>query len=283
MQIQQLLQYATGQLSKLPTPRLDSELLLAEVLGCDRCHFYAHADEIVSSEPQRFFQALLNARRQGRPLAYLLGRREFWSLQLSVNAHTLIPRPETEHLVELALRLLPLSGHSMPRVLDLGTGSGAIAIALACEHLDCAITATDLCPHALRVALANARRHAPGRIRFFEGSWFNALPNDPAAANYALIISNPPYLSTDDPALSAPPLCFEPRQSLAVGQDGLQALHHILRTAPEYLGPGGYLLLEHGANQAQAVRTLLSEHGYADIGTIPDLQGLERVSYALRP
>lgn len=276
MQIRQLLrQDARG------APRPDREALLAELLGCSRSHLYAHPEQSVSTALQQAFRALLEQRRRGRPLAQLIGWREFWSLPLRVDAHTFIPRPETEQLVQQALELLPPAApRRRPRVLDLGTGSGAIAIAIAGERPDCALTATDSCRHALAAARGNARRLRARRIRFCQGDWFGALPDCGERRSYRLIVSNPPYIAAGEGVADRPPLCFEPRQALVAAENGLQALARIIHQAPDYLAEGGQLLVEHGFAQGRAVRALLRKRGYRAIHTLRDMQGLERLSYA---
>lgn len=265
-------------------PRLEREVLLAQLLGCSRSHLYAHAGQPVSPALQRSFHGLLGQRRRGRPLAQLTGRREFWSLSLQVNAHTFIPRPETEQLVQLALQLLPpVALQHKQQVLDLGTGSGAIAIAIASERPDCVLTATDCCCHALAIARENARRLLAQRIRFCQGSWFDALPARGEQNRYRLIISNPPYIAPGEGVADKPPLCFEPRQALVAAENGLQALTRIIHQAPDYLMIGGQLLVEHGFAQGRAVRTLLHKRGYRAIHTLRDMQGLERLSHAIAP
>ena len=259
------------------TPRLDAELLLASVLDCDRTPLLTHGDWLLDDSIQRQFSDLITQRRLGVPVAHLLGRREFWSLALRVTPDTLIPRPETELLIELALDRIP-PGAAQP-LADLGTGAGNIALALAHERPSCTITATDCSAVALAVARDNARRLTVTNVRFLPGHWFAPLRDE----RYAMIISNPPYLAADDPHLHAGDLRYEPQVALVAGVDGLAALRHLIQHAPEYLLPGGWLLLEHGYTQGSAVRELLQARGYDQITTHHDLAGHERVSLGCVP
>lgn len=259
------------------TPRLDAELLLASVLDCNRTALLTHGDRPPAAGAQRRFDDLIAQRRLGVPVAHLLGRREFWSLALRVTPDTLIPRPETESLVELALTRIPPDA-AQP-FADLGTGAGNIALALARERPDCAITATDCSAAALAVAQDNARRLAITNVQFHHGHWFAPL----SGRRYALITSNPPYVAMDDPYLLTGDLRHEPRLALVAGTDGLGALRHLIQHAPEHLQPGGWLLLEHGYAQGTAVRELFEKRGYDQITTHRDLAGHERVSLGCVP
>jgi release factor glutamine methyltransferase len=269
-------------------PRLEAELLLAHALGVDRAWLFAHADDVVAPVQGVAFEALLARRDAGEPLAYITGRRGFWTLDLDVTPATLIPRPETELLVELALarlpavllweRLQPRSGSGHCAVADLGTGSGAVALAIASERPDIQIIATDASAEALAVAQRNARRLGLDNVRFAEGDWCAALGD----AMFALILSNPPYIEAGDAHLEQGDLRHEPRSALASGADGLDAIRRIVRDARAHLVAGGWLLLEHGWTQATAVRDLLQHHGYADILTAQDLESRDRVTAARR-
>lgn len=254
------------------TPRLDAELLLAQALQRPRSHLHAWPDKDVDDRQRMVFEQLLARRAQGEPLAYISGRREFWSLDLAVDRHTLIPRPETECLVEQALRRLPVD--QARRVADLGTGSGAIALALAVERPQARVVATDRSAAALACARANARRLAPGRIEFIQTDWCAAL----ATAAFDLLVANPPYVAQDDPHLAD--LHYEPATALVAGPEGLDALRHLARHAGRCLRPGGQLLLEHGDQQGTAVRQLLHAAGWIDVFTAPDPAGRDRVSGA---
>jgi release factor glutamine methyltransferase len=250
---------------------LDAGLLLAHTLRTTRVRLMSDGASVVEPAAVRHYHALLERRARGEPLAYLTGTREFWSLPLRVSTAVLVPRPETELLVERALALRPASEG---RVVDLGTGSGAIALALAHERPHWRVTATDISEQALAVARANAAQLRLTRIDFRQGSWFAPL----AAARFDLIVSNPPYVAADDPALEHPALAHEPRLALTPGQDALRCLREIAREAPRHLEPGGWLLLEHGAAQAAAVRHELVLAGCRYVRSHPDLAGHERIT-----
>jgi release factor glutamine methyltransferase len=252
------------------SPRLDAEVLLGKVLGSERTALIVRGAERLSRDQQHEFLRLLERRVGGAPVAYLTGEREFWSLGLKVSPAVLVPRPETELLVELALARLP---PREPRtVLDLGTGSGAIAIAIASERPSGRITGTDVSAAALEVARENARSLALCDIRWRCGSWFEAVP----AERFDLIVSNPPYVAAADPALAA--LRAEPELALTSGPTGLEALELIAAQAPAHLLPGGSLLLEHGSTQAAAVTALLERAGFGAIRSHADFSGLPRVT-----
>lgn len=252
------------------SPRLDAQLLLAAVLGGNRTALIANGGRQLDAAERGAFDALIARRRGGAPVAYLTGRREFWSLELHVTPAVLVPRPETETLVELALAALPAD---VPcSVLDLGTGSGAIALALAHERPRARVTGTDLSGGALEVAVANARAAGLTRVEWLEGAWFDAVPG----RRFDVIVSNPPYVAAGDPALAA--LGAEPLLALTPGPTGLEALAVIAGGASGHLKPGGRLILEHGASQAAAVAALLARHGFAGISTHPDYSGRARVT-----
>lgn len=269
---------ATRELSlRHETARLDAEVLLAHVIGRPRSYLYAHGDAPVTPAAGSRFARLVARRAQGWPVAYLCGRREFWSLDLEVSPSTLIPRPETELLVSSALARLPARGSS--RVADLGTGCGAVAIAIASERPDCEVTATDRSACAVAVARRNAERLVPGRVRFAVGDWCRALEGH----RYDMIVSNPPYVAQGDPHLCEGDVVYEPLEALVAGPEGLDALRVVARGARAALGPGGWLLLEHGAGQGTALRAILAAEGYRQVTTDCDLSGLERVTAARAP
>lgn len=252
--------------------RADAELLLAGALGRNRAWLYAHADAVPDQTQRDRYAAWVARRRRGEPVAHLLGQREFWSLCLQVTADTLVPRPDTERLVELALERLATD---VPvEVLDLGTGSGAIALALARERPRARVVAVDRDARALEVARRNASRLGLDRVGFLQGDWFSPV----RGRRFGLIASNPPYLATDDPHLAEGDLRFEPRHALVSGHDGLDAIRRIVADAPGHLDPEGWLLLEHGWTQASAVRSLLEKRGFFDVHTWADLEGRDRVS-----
>lgn len=252
--------------------RADAELLLAAALGKTRSWLYAHAEDALEPAAKQGFEALLSRRLRGEPVAYLLGRREFWSLELEVSADTLVPRPETELLVELALERLPAAAKA--RVLDLGTGSGAIALAIARERPLAEVTAVDASAAALAIARRNGTRLGLDRVRFLRSDWFSAVADE----SFELLVSNPPYLAEDDPHLHEGDLPHEPRSALSSGADGLDALRAICAGAPARLAPGGWLLFEHGYRQGEAARALLHENGFVEIRTWRDLEQRERAS-----
>lgn len=257
--------------------RHEAELLLLHVLGRERGWLFAHATDMLEPATAEAFATLLQRRIAGEPVAYLLGRRGFWTLDLTVSPATLIPRPETERLVELALERLP---EGVPlRVADLGTGSGAIALALASERPLAQIVATDMSSDAITVAAGNARRHGLANIAFRQGSWHAPL----ARERFHLIASNPPYIASDDPHLAQGDLRFEPAAALASGHDGLDDIRLIIAGAPAHLQPGGWLLMEHGWDQGAPIRTLLEGAGFVDVDTALDLEQRDRVSLGRWP
>jgi release factor glutamine methyltransferase len=250
--------------------RLDAELLLGRLLGVSRAGLAARGDEPVAAGRAQDYRRLIERRLDGAPVAYLTGVREFWSLPLAVSPAVLVPRPETELLVELALATLPAGQPAS--VLDLGTGSGAIAIALAHERPRDRIVAVDVSPAALEVARSNAERLGLPGIEWRLGSWLEAVPSE----RFDLIVSNPPYVAAADPALAS--LAAEPRLALSPGPSGLEALAAIVDAAPRHLAGAGWLLLEHGERQGADVRGLLERRGFASIRTQDDLSAKPRVT-----
>ncbi|HET6546158.1 MAG TPA: peptide chain release factor N(5)-glutamine methyltransferase [Rhodanobacteraceae bacterium] len=263
-----------GALKRLEgeSARLESELLLGHALGRSRAWLHAHADLIPADDARARFDALVDARVRGRPIAYLTGRREFWSLSVDVTPDVLIPRPESERLVELALERIAPDAECT--VADLGTGSGAIALAIARERPRARVIATDVSAAALAVARANAARLGVGNIAFAAGDWCAAL----GTARCDAIVSNPPYVRSGDVHLEQGDLRFEPRLALAAGGDGLDAIRSIVHAAPRHLDRTGWLLLEHGHDQGESVRALLAGSGFAAVETARDLAGSERVT-----
>lgn len=283
------------------SPRLDAELLLGCVLGLSRAGLIARGDDSVAAEREQAYADLIHRRLQGAPVAYLTGTREFWSLPLTVTPAVLVPRPETELLVELALACLPArparavadqvrsagpttaaeqtpsadragSTRSAGSVLDLGTGSGAIALAIASERPGWRVTGVDISPAALQVAIKNSLDLGLTHIEWRQGSWFEAVPGE----KFDVIVANPPYVAAADPALLA--LRAEPALALSAGPDGLDALSHIARAAAPHLNDGGWLLLEHGSSQAPDVARLLESHGFTSVRSLLDFSGKPRVT-----
>jgi release factor glutamine methyltransferase len=246
-------------------------MLAARVLEKGGAWLIAHADEPVPAGIEKAFSALAERRGQGEPMAYILGVREFYGLEFAVSPSVLIPRPETELLVELALARIPANADA--RALDLGTGSGAIAVAVGKARPQARLTAVDIDYAALGVARENARRHRV-RVRFFCGDWFGALPGE----IFDLIVSNPPYVAAGDPHLAMGDVRFEPQRALLGGADGLDCIRAIIAKAAKHLRPGGWLLFEHGYDQAEACRALLRTHAYSEVQSWSDLAGIARVS-----
>jgi release factor glutamine methyltransferase len=253
----------------------EAELLLAHVLRRPSSWLFAHGDDAMDSEAAAAFAALVERRVAGEPVAYLVGRRGFWTLDLEVGPATLIPRPETELLVELALARMAADA----TVADLGTGSGAIALALASERPRAHVLATDASADALEVARTNAARLALANVMFRAGDWYAPL----AGERFDLIASNPPYIADDDPHLAQGNLRHEPASALASGRDGLDALRVIAAGARAYLRPGGWLLVEHGYDQGDAVRALFTAAGLHEISTSRDLEDRDRVTLGRAP
>lgn len=260
-----------GAIDAAGIPRTEAELLLLHLLGCDRGWLFAHADDTLPDDAARSLQSLSQRRAAGEPLAYITGRREFWSLALQVSPAVLIPRPDTEILVQWALELA--AANAVDAVLDLGTGSGAIALALARELPAVRVTASDASAAALAVAQANGIALATP-VEWLEGSWFDPVPG----RRWSLIVSNPPYIAADDPHLDRGDLPAEPAAALVAGPTGLECLTAIIAAAPAHLLASGWLLLEHGYDQGAAVRDLLRAAGFTGVVTRRDLGGRDRVS-----
>ncbi|WP_202211019.1 peptide chain release factor N(5)-glutamine methyltransferase [Pseudomonas paraversuta] len=265
-----------AELPDSPTARLDAELLLAAALGKSRSYLHTWPEKIVSSESALTFSGYLLRRRAGEPVAYILGQQGFWKLDLEVAPHTLIPRPDTELLVETALDLLPASP---ARVLDLGTGSGAIALALASERPAWHVTAVDRVLEAVALAERNRQRLQLENVHVLTSHWFSAL----ADQRFDMIISNPPYIAAGDVHLAQGDVRFEPESALVAGVDGLDDIREIIQAAPQHLNPGGWLMLEHGYDQADAVRQLLSGAGFAQVESRKDLGTHERITLGRLP
>ena len=271
MQVSEALKTARESLSWSDSAQLDAELLLCNVLNCDRSKLYAYPEHRLSDDLLLDFNHQLKLRQQGHPIAHLLSKKEFWSLELEVSKDTLIPRPETEQLVETALSCVP--NRQSVSILDLGTGSGAIAIAIASELPQASITATDISQPALEIARRNADTHKIKNIRFIHSNWFSAIDQQ-----YDVIISNPPYISFDDPHLKQGDVRYEPKLALVSGLNGLCDLTTISKNAVSHLKADGWLLLEHGFEQGEAVRRLLEKQAFRHIATLQDYNELDRVT-----
>lgn len=264
---------AIEQLPHSDTPHLDVTVLLCHVLGVTRSYLYAWPEKNLTAEQSAQFQALLVRRAEGEPIAYLIGQREFWSLDLQVTSETLIPRQETELLVEQTLARLPSDSNA--QIIDLGTGTGAIALAIVTERPHCRVLATDRSAAALNVAQINASRLGlTDRLQLVVSDWWAALPDKKAT----LIVSNPPYIAADDPHLSQGDVRYEPSSALVAEKDGLADIRQLIAQSGSHLYASGWLLLEHGYNQAEAVRTLFEQYGYQAVTTYTDLAGLPRVT-----
>lgn len=257
--------------------KVDARALLCDVLGVDRTFLATNPFHILTETQDARIDMMVAQRLLGQPVAYLVGKREFYGRDFAVDGSVLIPRPDTETLVEAALARMPAGDCT---VLDLGTGSGAIAVTLACERPAARVTAVDTNPDSLEVARANGERLAPGRVAFLEGSWFAPV----AGRRFDLIVSNPPYVAANDPHLSQGDLRFEPQGALTDGsEDGLGSIRAIVAAARDYLAPGGWLMLEHGYDQAEAVAGLLAEAGFESRESIPDLARIPRVAAGRLP
>lgn len=275
IRIDTMLKDATRRLEPVSdSARLDAELLLARAIDMPRSYLFAHPEDTLDELAAERFEAALARRVGGEPMAYITGTREFWSLQLMVTPATLVPRPETEILVDLALREIPRRADW--QILDLGTGSGAIALAIARERPLCRVTATDTSVDALAVAAQNARQLEIPDVEFLEGDWTQPV----ADRTFDVIVSNPPYVRADDEALAA--LQGEPQSALVAGDDGLDAIRTIARDCGALLAEDGVLLIEHGAEQQDSVADLFASHGWTDIVCHNDYAGLPRVTVARR-
>lgn len=277
MRLDRLLARATRRLQAAgsPSPRRDAEVLLCHALSVDRAWLYTWGDRPADSETLARFDTLVAARAEGQPVAYLTGEREFWGLALATSPATLIPRPDTETLVEAALEK---AGSESGRLLDLGTGTGAIALAFASERPDWQVVGVDLNADAVALARANAERNAINSATFLVSDWFSSLETLHQSERFALIVSNPPYIADDDPHLGEGDVRFEPRSALVAGAGGLADLRFLVRGAREYLADNGWLLLEHGMQQGAAVRQALVDAGFVEVASRTDLGARERVS-----
>jgi len=271
--VSEILQTALRELQATsPTPRLDAEVLMMHVCSLDRSALITRGHHVLTEDQLNRLETLIAQRRHGEPIAYLTGVREFWSLEFCVSPATLIPRPETELLVEKALAHIPQDAEWT--IADLGTGCGAIALALAKERPRCRVIATDISPQVLEVARSNAAKFNLTHVDFREGNWFEPL----ADMKLDMMVSNPPYVRANDPHLQQGDVRFEPVQALAAGPEGLDAIRQIALSAREHLNPAAWLLFEHGWDQAAAIGQLLHSLGYRNIVCYPDLGGRDRIT-----
>jgi release factor glutamine methyltransferase len=277
MQLNAALLTATERLTESDSAALDAEVLLCLVLEKQRSYLRAWPDLNLPADLAMQFWALIEQRKQGTPIAYLTGSREFWSRDFLVTPDVLIPRADTELLIEQCLALIPIDKPC--KIIDLGTGSGIIAITLAAERPLAELTGTDLSLAALAIAKANAAKHQIHNVKFFQSNWFASIPD----GTYQLIVSNPPYIAEDDVHLQLGDLRFEPRTALSATESGLADIRIIANQAYNRLDNGGYLLVEHGYDQQQAAERIFNDCHYQQVQTIPDLAGLPRVTYGQRP
>ena len=251
----------------------EANLLCQQVLNVNRAWLISHESDALEANQQDGFEALLQRRLNGEPMAYILGSRDFYGLQLKTTPATLIPRPDTETLVEAALAKIP--HNASLNILDLGTGTGAVALAIASQRLQTKVIAVDASLEALKVATENAQSLNLSNVRLIESNWFSALGSE----KFDVIVSNPPYIAKDDEHLKQGDLRFEPLSALASGVDGLDDIRKIIQDAPDYLNPNGWLMLEHGYNQAHAVAALLNARGFSKVAHAKDIAGTLRVTF----
>ncbi|MBX9487474.1 peptide chain release factor N(5)-glutamine methyltransferase [Yersinia enterocolitica] len=270
MDYQQWLSQAAARFNQSDSPKRDAEILLSFVTGRARTYLLAFGETQLTAEQLAVLEPLAARREQGEPIAYLVGEREFWSLPLSVSSATLIPRPDTECLVEQALAHLPATPC---RILDLGTGTGAIALALASERPDCAVMGVDIKADAVALARYNAKKLATNNVDFLQSSWFDLV-----SGRFTLIVSNPPYIDANDPHLNEGDVRYEPHSALVAEAEGIADLAEIIRQSPAYLEVGGWLMLEHGWQQATAVQKLLNNSGFSAVMTYKDYGNNDRVT-----
>lgn len=290
MRLDQLLADATVRLQEAgsPSPRRDAEVLLCHVLNVDRAWLYTWGDRCAEASTLTRFNPLVAARAEGQPVAYLTGEREFWSLSLATSPATLIPRPDTETLVEAALEKAAIVNSMSPqRLLDLGTGTGAIALAFASEHPQWQVVGVDLHQEAVTLAESNARRNGITNAEFMVSDWFSALAlpgvGPATEKRFTLMVSNPPYLADDDPHLGQGDVRFEPHSALIADDQGLADLRCVVRESCHYLADNGWLILEHGMQQGEAVRQALRDAGFVDVASRKDLGTRERISLGRWP
>ncbi|MDH3608837.1 MAG: peptide chain release factor N(5)-glutamine methyltransferase [Gammaproteobacteria bacterium] len=272
MNLKEAVEYAATTLTSISaSAKLDAQLLICHACNIEQTKIITYPEQTLNEQQLELFTSALNRRKNGEPLAYITGRKEFWSLEFTVSEHVLIPRPETELLIELNLN--EVSNTKAPRILDLGTGSGAISISVAKEREDAKIVATDISSQALEIAKKNAEKHN-AEITFIKSSWYENL----AEETFDAIICNPPYIAKDDPDLDKHVYKHEPGKALISDKNGLKDLELVIAGAKEYLSSTGYLAVEHGFQQANKVQQLFDQHGFMSIQTHKDLAGLDRAT-----
>ena len=273
MNIKNIMSDLSVKLSKVSSsPDLDSEILLMKALRVSRAYLYTYNEKVISESKIKLLEELLNRRMNKEPIAYILGKKEFWSRDFYINQHTLIPRPESEMLVELIIKAN--ARKKISSILELGTGSGCISVSLAKELSHSQIVSIDICAKALEVANKNAQYYGVNNISFIKSDWFNKLDNQ----KFDCIVSNPPYISEDDPYLSE--LTFEPSKALVSGDDGLEAIEIISSNAAEYLSPEGKIFIEHGKDQKKEIQKIFELNNWRDIICHRDFGGLPRITTA---
>ena len=273
MNIKNIMSDLSVKLSKVSSsPELDSEILLMKALRVSRAYLYTYNEKVIPDSKKKLLEELVNRRMNKEPIAYILGKKEFWSRDFYINQHTLIPRPESEMLVELIIQAS--ARKKISSILELGTGSGCISVSLAKELSHSQIVSTDICAKALEVANKNAQHYGVNNISFIKSDWFNKLDNQ----KFDCIVSNPPYIREDDPCLNE--LTFEPSKALVSGDDGLEAIEIISSNAAEYLSPGGKIYIEHGNDQEKEVQKIFELNNWRDIICLRDLGGLPRITTA---
>ena len=273
MNIKNIMSDLSVKLSKVSSsPELDSEILLMKALRVSRAYLYTYNEKVIPDSKKKLLEELVNRRMNKEPIAYILGKKEFWSRDFYINQHTLIPRPESEMLVELIIQAN--ARKKISSILELGTGSGCISVSLAKELSHSQIVSTDICAKALEVANKNAQHYGVNNISFIKSDWFNKLDNQ----KFDCIVSNPPYIKEDDPYLSE--LTFEPSKALVSGDDGLKAIEIISSNAAEYLSPEGKIFIEHGKYQKKEIQKIFELNNWKDIICYRDLRGLPRITTA---
>lgn len=270
--VTELILKAEQSINSSESARLDAEILFCDVMHLNRTRIYSHPDQVVPDDKLALFKSLIEQRQHGHPIAHLTGKKEFWSLEFAINEDTLIPRPETELLVETALQIIP--ENAAFNILDLGTGSGAIAIAIASERPNCTIVATDINTNTLAMAKKNAEAHQLQNIQFYLSNWYQNI----SSQEFNLIVSNPPYIRQDDENLSLGDVRFESELALVAGIDGMQAINIILEKAKHYLASDAYLLIEHGYDQRSLVQGAFLKHNFKQLKTFQDLSGQDRMT-----